>query len=428
MDDINEIISALEKQGGLDDETLQIISAIKAKDAGSISANKNNFLENMLARAKFQGVKALNNGVLETTGMMGGGLAGGLLGAAEGGIGAIPASVAGSALGAAGGKNIEDIILSSIGFQKNKSAKDQMIEDVKAGMRGAVGEMTGQGVGKVATKVGKGLIETVAPRLMTATVKDADLAAGMLKRDQWGTNKSLYKQGQEGVLSLSGKIDDALKDIKGPIDRTKIIDHLEELRKEYAKLPGRDAETTAIEELQKKIFQQPPAWQLKKGVTNYQKLSAPEANQLKRDIYSENKKLYSSGNFDPASIRAQTDMKVAKGLKESVEEVAPEVKALNKDLGHHLQLRDTAETLLTKDGKANLIQLRPLLAGLGLLSQGVGAASAAPFAMQALGGSTWGRSGAAVLMKNLGKILRGGPAKGAGTKIMTDQVLRQIGD
>lgn len=376
------------------------------------AAQKQPFLKEMLGKAKQFARSSLEGGALETAGSLAGGLGGGSLGAAAGGIGAIPGSVAGAGLGAAAGKNIEDILLSYLGAQDPKSLPKELLDVVKAGSRGATSEMTGQSIGKVLqmagdkilTPTGKVLKGWAAPRLMTSAVKDADLANEMLSRNEWGTAKSLLNNAGKQVEGLSNQVDDILSKSDAKIDPNKIVGALEQLRKEYAQLPGREHEVEVIQSLQQKIVKSLPEQQVAKGFVDYTNLPVKAGSDLKKSIYSENKKLYQGGNYDPASIRAQTDMRIARGLKESVEDAAPEIADINSNLGHNIQVRDTMETILDKSGKSNIVQLKPLLAGLGLLSQGAAPAVAGPVASN-LVESTLGRTGLAVGAKKAGEKL-----------------------
>lgn len=380
------------------------------------------------------GVSALKGGALETAGTLAGGLGGGALGAGAGGVGAIPGAVAGSAAGAAIGKNLEDVLLHYLDDQSAKSFGEETQDVLGAGARGATAEMGGQVIGKVLSMLGEKVLspagrwmkDRVAPRIMTSAVKDEDLAREMLKRGEWGTARSLLEKGETGVADLSSQVDDLLSKSNNPIDRLKIVDQLEDLRKEYARLPGREGEVASIQDLQAKIFQSPSKEALRQGVTDYANLPPPKANELKRAIYSENKKLYQGGNYDPASIRSQTDMATARGLKEAIEDIAPDVKPLNEELGHNIQLRDAMETISGKAEKANLVQLRPLIVGLGLISQGALPAAAAPAGMNWLG-TTAGGTSMAQLAQALGERMaqRGGtPITNWLTKYATQRSLR----
>lgn len=391
-------------------EELELLELEAAQ--GAISENKNSYLQNLLDRARYYTINALQGGALETVGALGGGVGGTTLGSAAGGVGAVPGGVAGSALGAAAGKNLEDILLTYMGINKPKSLKNEALDVGKAGLRGATSEMTGQVTGKILAKAGEKILdpagrllkEKAAPRLMTSAVKDADLANEMLARNEWGTAKSLLNNAGKQVEGLSNQVDDILSKSDAKIDPNKIVGALEQLRKEYAQLPGREHEVEVIQSLQQKIIKSLPEEQVAKGFVDYTNLPVKAGSDLKKSIYSENKKLYQGGNYDPASIRAQTDMRIARGLKESVEDAAPEIADINSELGHNIQVRDTMETILDKSGKANIVQLKPLLAGLGLLSQGAAPAVAGPVASN-LVESTLGRTGLAVGAKKAGEKL-----------------------
>lgn len=403
-------------------------------EAAQSQKPKESFLQRALGKVKEAAVNAAKGDGFEMAGATAGGMGGGALGAAAGGVGAIPGSVLGSGLGAAAGKNIDDIIMTYLADQDPKSLPDELKGVVTAFKNGALSEMTGQSFGAALAKVGKTFLDPagkylkdkVSKRIMTSAVKDADLADEMLKRNQWGTAESLKNKAGEQVSNLSGQIDDILSKSDAKIDPQKIVGELEQLRKEYARLPGREVEVASIQELQEQISKSLPEQKTARGFIDYTDLPLKSGNELKKEIYSENKKLYKGGNYDPASIRAQTDMKIARGLKESIEDVAPVVKDINSDLGHNIQLRDTMETILDKTGKSNIVQLRPLLAGLGAIPQGAVAAAAAPLGLNFMG-TTLGQTGSAVAAKKLGEKMMersGTPVTSFLTKLLMQRSLQ----
>lgn len=100
--------------------------------------------------------------ILPTVGMLGGGIIGGIAGAAVGGVGAIPGAIGGAAIGGVGGEAIQQKIEKSF----NQREKYDPAQIAASGVTGAATELTGiglvKGVGMVAKASREPMIKFVS--------------------------------------------------------------------------------------------------------------------------------------------------------------------------------------------------------------------------------------------------------------------------
>lgn len=395
------------------------------KDSGpQLLPDNRSWLSKKLANLKYGVAKALQNGTLETAGTVIGGVGGGALGSLPSGMGTVPMGVAGAAMGAGAGKAIEDTILQAMDLKKPTSLVANLKSTGSAIARGATAEMAGQAGGKIISKVaseifdpfGQILKDKVAPRIMQSAVKDEDLAREMLARNEWGKGSTLLSKADQNVGALSQQIDDLIKNNNSEFDYMPVLKKLNSLKQEFSTLPNRQNEIKTIDKYIKDI------------TSKLKNSNTAEAQDLKKALYAEHIKEYQSSKFDSAAPRTRADMAAARGLKEGIEEVIPEATDINNDIGYNIQLRETMDKILNKANKADLVQLKPLLSGLGLMSGGAGEAVAAPIATSFLG-SILGKTGMAVGSKKLGETLMtrsGTPMTNQLNKAALDQILRYL--
>lgn len=104
-------------------------------------------------------------------------------------------------------------------------------------------------------------------------------------------------------------------------------------------------------------------------------ITPAEAQQLKKAIYKETENFYEKTKKSPATIEAK--QAIAKASKESLEEIIPEIKTLNKNEGALIELNKALEKSASRISNRDLIGIGVPLKGLagGVVGGGKGAAA-----------------------------------------------------
>jgi hypothetical protein len=184
------------------------------------------------------------------------------------------------------------------------------------------------------------------------------------------TRDSIANKAQSAIQSIEVTLDDLLSKSSAKINPAKIAGYLGDLRQSYAAIPGEQPSVKVIDNILDDLYS---------GFKEGKSLSAVEANQLKRDIYSVIAKSYGKGAFEiPAKVEAQKT--IARGLKTEIEKVIPEAKTLNERQAVYIQIKKALDkTIARTEGKGIAetgVGLYDLL--IGGIGTGAGAATGNP--------------------------------------------------
>lgn len=90
-------------------------------------------------------------------------------------------------------------------------------------------------------------------------------------------------------------------------------------------------------------------------LTGREKLTPNQAQELKQSIYKELETAYSNVSEAPISVKARKEL--ARGIKENIEEIIPEVKQLNKNNSDRIALMNELESSLGGLSNKNLVDI-----------------------------------------------------------------------
>lgn len=222
------------------------------------------------------------------------------------------------------------------------------------------------------SKAGKKLedITAAGPREMylravkfgNLTPEEAEIAANIALREGIRPSTKGIKKLQGKIRDLNSKVDSIIAEKSRAGTSFAVDDILKPLDDEIAvggrgHLPG-DYKAS----LEKVRSQLTDKWQAKGGM-----LTPEDAQQLKKEIYSQLDTYYSKMSEAPAS--AEGGMLAAKGAREMIESIDPRIKALNLSEGALLELRDALFNPAARIGRRDLISFgttTKTLAGAGL--------------------------------------------------------------
>lgn len=285
---------------------------------------------------------------LQAIGMGGGAIGGGALGALAGGIGAVPASVAGAGLGYAGVEQVYDVIKQLLGSGKAKTLPEELQETITDIGTGGLAEIIGQGTGKLIQEgaetvkpyIKKG-IERIGKSIYGVPEKATKTILERPKEVIAAADKDFLTSGRE----LINKINKAKSDIITPateslnrelelatlqgkkVDIDKIIKTLEQGKTNLG-IPKTSEEVSNMAQIERQI----------ELLNKYKKsvgknLTPVQANELKRSLQRASKYNTDTG----MTIRRGANDPVGQAIKNtareariSVEDVAPGVKQYNK--------------------------------------------------------------------------------------------------
>lgn len=261
-------------------------------------------------------------------------------------------------------------------------------------------QLVSAGISKAAEK-GKDGARKLMNKALGTNVRelkaDKDIGQEALDRGLWGTNKSLLKKASGALDTNEEALQSALASKTTPINNQTIVDQLESLKSDLASGELNDTHIQTIDDLIDKV----------KTDSKYQDLTPSDANKIKRSIYRQ--------VSDPGFLKDNPSEKLkilktqGRGLKQAIEEVAPEVTPINKELGFYGNLKGKMLTKLAKDEAKQGFPLgriaKDAVAGnLGLLFGGPLGAGLATGASE-LAGTTLGKSASAQALNKLAKFL-----------------------
>jgi hypothetical protein len=244
--------------------------------------------------------------------------------------------------------------------------------DIKtAAVLGGGLSIVAKGIESVLKKIPQTAWTSILKRTPTDAIKNPNLPQQAAEAGLIGlTRQSLANKAQSAIQSIEVTLDDLLSKSNAKINPAQVAGYLGELRGSYAAIPGEQASVAVIDGIIQDLYA---------GFKEGKSMSAVEANQLKRDIYSVIAKSYGKGAFEiPAKVEAQKT--IARALKTEIEKVIPEAKTLNERQAVYIQIKKALDkTIARTEGKGiagtgvGLYDL--LLAGVGM---GAGAIAGSP--------------------------------------------------
>lgn len=253
---------------------------------------------------------------------------------------------------------------------------------MEAAQKAAIGAGIGGAMrlaGAAISKIPKTAWSSILKRVPTAAVKNPELEAQIAEQGIIGaTRESLSKKFGSKIQEVEIEIANALEGKEGRVNVADVVSRLNELKTTYKNIPGEEEALAAIEKVEAQIE--------KGGRRKW--MGVKKANDIKRDIYSVISKTYGKGLLEiPAKREAQKV--VARGLKEEIEKVIPEIKNLNFRQGVFIQAKDAIDkTIARETGKGvagtgvGLYDI--LIASTGATVGHFGGGQAAPAALGAL--------------------------------------------
>lgn len=237
---------------------------------------------------------------------------------------------------------------------------------------GAGLSVVAKGIESVLNKVPQTAWSSILKRTPTEAAKNPALPKQAAQAGLTGlTRQGIANKAQEAIQSIEVTLDDLLSKSGAKINQGKIVGYLSDLRHSYAAIPGEQSSVKVIDNIIDDLYS---------GFKTGKSMSAVEANQLKRDIYSVIAKSYGKGAFEiPAKVEAQKA--IARALKTEIEKVIPEAKTLNQRQAVYIQIKKALDkTIARTEGKG--------IAGTGVglydlltlgVGTGAGAATGNPF-------------------------------------------------
>lgn len=262
-----------------------------------------------------------------------------------------------------------------------------------AGLSSAILAPVMEGLSAISKKMPATLWKNVLDRTPTSIAKNPALESQVADAGLMGTRNQILSQAQKNIQSIEVTLDDILSSQTQKVSGSNIAGYLDDLKKSYSVIPGETASVDTISKIQEEMAA--------KG-----DLSLVEANGLKREIYKLISKSYGKGTLEiPAKTEAQKG--VARGIKEEIEKLVPEVKDLNARQGIFLQVDKALQRVKNKKPAgvlgSGVGMYDLLLGGFGGLAKG-GPAGLALVGTKHAADSAIVRTGAAKLIKLLNDV------------------------
>lgn len=275
---------------------------------------------------------------------------GAVLGGAAGLASPIPGgTIAGGALGYGLGSQLYDIGKTALGQRKAGTIGEETEGALKNVAEGAMAEMGGQAIGQAASKAIKALpevgkkiakslydvpanaAERIAknPESVQAAMKDTNYTGGMRLLDNIKQTLNIKSKG------LNEELEKALASKKETVNINKMIEKLDEGFNKIGQ-PATIEEAANKSELQKHIEM------LQKYREAYgNEIPLQQANQLKRDIQKAAFKTDPSTGikYERKDVVSDAMKNAANNIKTAIEEKAPEVKDINRQLQELIEIQ-----------------------------------------------------------------------------------------
>ena len=252
-----------------------------------------------------------------------------------------------------------------------------------------------RGIGKLLDKLTKKL----PARLMNSAVKPTNPKLGqqLIDRGLLGNEDDMLKKSLDKISNNEFKLDEFLQGKEGTISSSKVISTLDDLKIKYQNSP----------KVLKLVNKEIKDWVVNESYTPL------EANVQKRILYETlGDRAYIQGVKHSSQVSVVKQL--ARGFKEAIEEIIPEVKPVNTELGVYLQARNA----LTKRVK-NLNNKQLGIWGDIIVASGGGLFAGIPGGLAAVGIRRAAEAGvvkttAAVGLSKLGQLIDKLPTDEAG--------------
>lgn len=291
-----------------------------------------------------------------------GGIVGGIGGTAFGmGIGGVPGAVGGATLGGGAGEAARQMV-NRVRGKEAPATPGEAAGDIalQGGINGAM-EGVGQAVGPALVKGGQAVYRGyLKPSLSIRNLPKADQIVKTAIEESLPVTKAGAAQANVVIGELRAEADRILSQTTGDVDIHAVADKLRQWAQRTYSRPGRaPADLEAAMGVADRIDSH-PSMAVKPPMAPIDKVSAPAANQIKRDMQSGASAAYGVKSGAEKSAEKQG----ARMLREGVESVAPDVAPVN---ARESKLIDVARELARATGReGNLHKLygaRAMVAG-----------------------------------------------------------------
>lgn len=270
------------------------------------------------------------------------------------GLGAVAGPMEGAGiLGRAAVRGAEGVGLSAI--QREKADKQAL----KSGALSAGLSIAGDAANAFLKKVPDTAWDKILRRTPTEKLKKPDLGTQLAREGVTGhTYEGLLEKTKANISKIGDEVSSMLEGRRGDVDMAKVSEGLDALKKQYAAVPGEGSSVDAISKIQDEVRAA--------GV-----LDAQSAQKIKQSIYKVLEDSYGKNLLDlPVKTAAQKE--VARGIRQAIEEIAPEVKSANARQGLYLALNKAVNNASVKSQGQGILGLK-----LGLYDLGIGGGGAA---------------------------------------------------
>jgi hypothetical protein len=282
---------------------------------------------------------------------MGGGLAGGALGATAGPVGA----VAGAGLGYAAGRQIQNSMEERAGMRPIATFPQALGSTAQGLLEGAAMEAGGVVLGK-GMEVGMKAAGKWAPRIYNAVAKFGKVGYGSQEKqgiemaeDAIKSRIPISDKGLKKVTnnldSLNSQIDNIIKSSKDEISVNEILKPVEDVKKTFANSDLPSERIKPIQEYIEKFKAEHPSG----------KISVPQAQEMKKWIYKQLK------YGEEGSAVEETMKAVARGEKEGIQKIFPELSVLNAKDGAMIRLKEVLTKTMNRLNKRDIAGLPEIL-------------------------------------------------------------------
>lgn len=313
------------------------------------------------------------------------------------GVNAFGGGVAGATIGEGLRQGIKSI-------RGTRTSQPRQLFGIGPKAPGIVNDLAGEAASTAAfgkaAELGGNLISKVPGRLMNSVLRPRlkDISKGAnLGRDAadlgfFGTKKQIAQQADSLITQNESKLDSILKGSKGQVDVLDIASNLDDLAKGYANV-GDDTSVKAIKEIQDSLLAKSPTG----------KISAQDAQQLKRDFYN----VLKDSNYGTADVAAKTGARkqAARGLREGIEKAEPDqpIGELNRQMAVAGKTKMAIDKVAAQEEKNHIGGLKDTILALGGAAHGGLGEGAALVAASHILGSTPFLSGTAALLAKASK-------------------------
>ena len=286
---------------------------------------------------------------LEYGGLAAGAIVGGAGGTAiEPGAGTALGGVAGAGLGYSMGKQAADLIEEQAGLKTPERLPQRLGTAASDVATGAELEMGGQVAGKVAGKAAgwagrraQGLYQSALKPSTTYSIEDIeDMGEAGMKR-----NVPPVREARPKLRKITGDLAKQVDDILTPgaergdtLSRETTLTRLNSARKQFQHSGAREEDLAIIDKVAERVRRDYP-----------ERIPVKEAQALKKGIYQRVYEETQGGKVERATYK-----QVARGIKEELEKLYPEIGGPNRELGPLLELDTAIEQAVKREGNKDV--------------------------------------------------------------------------